>query len=49
MANIVKLDTGQHRGLRVHSGAAARYGDNQRFVPVILASFPTWRCIIPSC
>jgi hypothetical protein len=40
MTNIVKLDTGQHRGLCVHSAAAVRYGDNQRFVPVILGEFP---------
>jgi hypothetical protein len=40
MSNIVKLNTQEHRTLRVHAGAAARYGDNQRFVPVIVGEFP---------
>lgn len=40
MTNIVKLNTQEHRALCVHAGAAARYGDNQRFVPVIVGEFP---------
>ena len=40
MGNIVKLNTQEHRALCVHAGAAARYGDNQRFVPVIVGEFP---------
>jgi hypothetical protein len=40
MSNIVKLNTQEHRALCVHAGAAARYGDNQRFVPVIVGEFP---------
>jgi hypothetical protein len=40
MANIVKLNTQEHRALCVHAAAAARYGDNQRFVPVIVGEFP---------
>jgi len=40
MSNIVRLDREEHRKLCVQAGAAARYGDNQRFVPVILGEFP---------
>ena len=40
MTNIVPLDKEAHRSLRVQAAAAARYGDNQRFVPVIVAEFP---------
>lgn len=40
MTNIVKLNNETHRTLCVHAGAAARYGDNQRFVPVIVGEFP---------
>jgi hypothetical protein len=40
MSNIVKLNTQEHRALCVHAGAAARYGDKQRFVPVIVGEFP---------
>lgn len=40
MTNIVKLNTQEHRALCVHAGAAARYGDSQRFVPVIVGEFP---------
>lgn len=40
MANIALLNNHDHRGLRVQTGAAARYGDNQRFVAVIIGEFP---------
>jgi hypothetical protein len=40
MSNIVLLNRQEHRGLCVQAGAAARFGDNQRFVPVILGEFP---------
>lgn len=40
MANITVLNSEAHRGLKVQAGAAARFGDNQRFVPVILGEFP---------
>jgi SapC protein len=40
VTNIVPLDKEIHRGLRVQAAAAARYGDNQRFVPVIVGEFP---------
>lgn len=40
MTNIVRLNNETHRALRVQAAAAARYGDNQRFVPVITSEFP---------
>ena len=40
MPNIAILNNQAHRTLRVQAGAAARYGDNQRFVPVIVGEFP---------
>lgn len=40
MPNIVLLNNEIHRALKVQAGAAARYGDNQRFVPVILGELP---------
>ena len=40
MSNIVLLDSQSHRRLRVHAQASARYGDNQRFVAVVLNEFP---------
>jgi hypothetical protein len=40
MTNIVPLNDHAHRALRVQTGAAARYGDSQRFVPVIVGEFP---------
>jgi hypothetical protein len=40
MPNIALLNNQAHRTLRVQPGAAARYGDNQRFVPVIVGEFP---------
>lgn len=40
MSNIALLDSQTHRKLRVHASAAARYGDNQRFVAVVVSEFP---------
>jgi hypothetical protein len=40
VTNIVLLNSEAHRPLRVHSGASAQYGDNQRFVQVIVTEFP---------
>src|SRR4051812_16926297 len=40
MPNIVLLNSQTHRTLCVQAGASARYGDNQRFVPVIMGEFP---------
>jgi len=39
MPNIVLLNSQTHRTLCVQAGASSRYGDNQRFVPVILGEF----------
>jgi SapC len=39
MSNVVLLDTRLHHALRVHARAAAHYGDNQRFVPVVVNEF----------
>ena len=51
MSNIVLLNSQAHRSLRVHAQAAARYGDNQRFVAVVVNEFPrspcTTRCFSP--
>ena len=40
MSNIVLLDSAAHRKLRVHTPAGARFGDNQRFVGVVVNEFP---------
>jgi hypothetical protein len=40
MTNIVVLNSLTHRGVRVQAEAAARFGDNQRFVQVVVAEFP---------
>jgi hypothetical protein len=40
MSNIVLLDSLSHRTLRVHARPAAHYGDNQRFVAVVVNEFP---------
>lgn len=40
MTNIVILNNQVHRTLRVQAAVSARYGDNQRFVPVIVKEFP---------
>lgn len=39
MPNIVALNTKDHRALRVDTAPSARYGDAQRFVPVIIGEF----------
>lgn len=39
MTNIVVLNTEAHKGLRVHARASARFGDDQRFVPVVIGEF----------
>lgn len=39
MANIVALNINDHRALRLDTAASARYGDGQRFVPVIVGEF----------
>ena len=39
MSNIVLLDSQSHRKLRVHARPAAHYGDNQRFVAVVVNEF----------
>lgn len=41
MTNVVLLDSGAHRKLRVHTQAGSRFGDNQRFVPVVVDEFPS--------
>ena len=40
MSNVVLLDSQSHGKLRVHAHAAAHYGDNQRFVAVVVNEFP---------
>jgi hypothetical protein len=40
MTNIVVLNSLTHRDLRVQAEASAKFGDNQRFVPVVIAEFP---------
>lgn len=40
MNNVVLLDRNSHRKLRVHTPPAAQYGDNQRFVSVVVNEFP---------
>jgi SapC len=40
MTNIVILNSLTHRDVRVQAEASARFGDNQRFVPVVIAEFP---------
>ena len=39
MTNIVVLNTEAHRDLRVRAKASARFGDDQRFVPVVVGEF----------
>ncbi len=39
MSNVVLLDNQSHRKLRVHALPAAHYGDNQRFVAVVVNEF----------
>ncbi len=40
MNSIVLLDSVAHRKLRVHAQVGARFGDNQRFVAVVVNEFP---------
>jgi SapC len=40
MTNIVPLNRETHRSLTVDTRAAAAYGDNQRFTPVMVSEFP---------
>ena len=40
MTNIVILSNLTHRDVRVQAEASAKFGDNQRFVPVVIAEFP---------
>jgi hypothetical protein len=40
MTNIVVLNSVTHRDVRVQAEAAAKFGDNQRFVQVVVAEFP---------
>ena len=40
VTNIVALNSQTHRSLRVEPKSAAIYGDNQRFVPVVIGEFP---------
>jgi hypothetical protein len=40
MTNIVLLDNTAHRGLRVQAEVRAQFGDDQRFVPVMVTEFP---------
>jgi hypothetical protein len=40
VTNVVVLNTELHRGLRVFGEPSAHYGDNQRFVQVIITEFP---------
>jgi hypothetical protein len=39
VTNIVLLNSQRHRSLRVYGAASTRYGDNQRFVPVVVEEF----------
>jgi len=39
VTNIVALNTQDHRALCVDAAASARYGDSQRFVPVVVGEF----------
>jgi SapC len=39
MSNIVLLNSGSHRNLRVHAQPAGHLGDNQRFVAVVVNEF----------
>jgi len=39
VTNVLLLDSQAHRALRVHARPALEYGDNQRFVPVVVSEF----------
>ena len=40
MTNIVVLNSVTHRDVRVQAEPSAKFGDNRRFVPVVIAEFP---------
>lgn len=40
MTNVVILNNVTHRTLRVRTEPSAKFGDNQRFVPVVVSEFP---------
>jgi hypothetical protein len=40
MTNIVVLNNVAHRDVRVQADASAKFGDNQRFVQVVVTEFP---------
>jgi hypothetical protein len=40
MTNIVALNSGAHRNLRVQTEASATFGDNQRYIQVVVTEFP---------
>jgi hypothetical protein len=40
MTNIVVLNSLTHRNVRVRAEASAKFGDNQRFVSVVIGEFP---------
>ena len=40
MTNIVLLNSQEHRDLRIQTQASSAFGDNQRFVQVVVAEFP---------
>jgi SapC len=40
MTNIVVLNSGAHRDLRVQAEASAKFGDDQRYVQVVVTEFP---------
>jgi hypothetical protein len=40
VTNVVVVNTELHRSLRVFGEPSARYGDNQRFVQVVVSEFP---------
>jgi hypothetical protein len=40
MTNVVALNSLAHRHVRVRAEASAKFGDNQRFVPVVITEFP---------
>jgi len=39
VTNVLLLDSQAHRALRVHARPGLEYGDNQRFVPVVVSEF----------
>jgi SapC len=41
VTNIVLLNSESHRKLRIHAQPALEFGDNQRFVQVVISEFPS--------